>query len=277
MDAGYSKLLSGHSSVEAVKTAIVVLENSPLFNAGKGAVFTHNGENSLDASIMKGDDQSAGAIAGVGRVKNPILLADKVRAGSEHVMMTEHGAEEFAQEHGIEMVEPEYFYTERRWKSLQKAMQNGVSQTQSSTDDAGNFKYGTVGVVALDAEGVISAGTSTGGMTNKRYGRVGDSPIIGAGTYANATCGVSATGHGEYFIRAGVSYDICALMSYKGLTLKAAADEVIHSKLTALGGTGGIVALDSHGNIVSTFNTPGMYRASIDRDGRAVVNIFKNR
>ena len=275
--AGYRKLLKGESSAEAVKTSIVILEDSPLFNAGKGAVFTHNGKNSFDASIMQGDDQSAGALAGVHRVKNPILLADKIRTDSQHVMMTGDGAEEFAQQHQIELVDPKYFYTERRWKSLQKALGVDAEHTRLSLDDANNFKYGTVGVVALDGRGVITAGTSTGGMTNKRYGRVGDSPIIGAGTYANGECGVSATGHGEYFIRAVVTHDICALMSYKGVSLQAAADEVIHTKLTNMGGTGGVVGLDSQGSIVSSFNTPGMYRASIDQNGRAVINIFKDR
>ncbi len=277
LDAGYTKLLSGKSSVEAVKAAIVILEDSPLFNAGRGAVFTHAGKNSLDASIMQGDDLSAGTLAGVHRVKNPILLADKIRTDSEHVMMTGEGAEEFAKEHQVDLVAPKYFFTERRWQSLQKAQSGDASQTKLSHDDAENFKYGTVGVVALDVSGVISAGTSTGGLTNKRYGRVGDSPIIGAGNYANSECGVSATGHGEFFIRAVVAYDICALLSYQKMTIQDAADEVIQTKLRAMGGNGGVVGLDAQGNIMMSFNTPGMYRASIDRTGNAEIKIFKDR
>lgn len=269
--AGDEVLRNGGSSIEAVKVTVVLLEDSPLFNAGKGSVFTHDGENELDASIMVGSDLSAGAVAGVKRVKNPILLADKVRTESDHVMMSGEGAEAFAIEQKQTLVEPKYFYTERRWKALQKAKKASVSKRQAFKD----WKYGTVGVVALDKNGVIAAGTSTGGMTNKRYGRIGDSPIIGAGTYANQTCGISATGHGEFFIRAGVAKDICARMEYKSISGQRAADEVIQTKLVQMGGTGGIVGLDQTGNIIVSFNTPGMYRASINVQGEMKVDIFK--
>ncbi|WP_251357806.1 isoaspartyl peptidase/L-asparaginase family protein [Kangiella sp. TOML190] len=275
--AGYHVLINQGSSQEAVKTAIVMLEDSPLFNAGKGAVFTHDEKNSLDASIMVGSDLSAGAVAGVENIKNPILLADKIRTDSVHVMMSGKGAEEFAASHKIEQVDPKYFYTERRWKSLQQAKAKDASQALVPTDEANNFKFGTVGAVALDANGIISAGTSTGGMTNKRYGRIGDSPIIGAGTYANQECGVSATGHGEYFIRAAVTHDICALMQYQGLTINKAADRVIQQKLKAMGGDGGVVGLDKAGNIMMSFNTAGMYRASIDTQGQVTIKIYQQQ
>ncbi len=270
--AGYHVLINDGSSQEAVKSAIVQLEDSPLFNAGKGAVFTHDEKNSLDASIMVGNDLSAGAIAGVETIKNPILLADKVRTDSVHVMMSGKGAESFAAKHQIEQVKPKYFYTKRRWESLQKAKKADQAFTK---DRANNFKFGTVGAVALDANGVISAGTSTGGMTNKRYGRIGDSPIIGAGTYANQHCGVSATGHGEYFIRAAVTHDICALMEYKSMPIQAAADLVIHDKLKNMGGDGGVIGLDKAGNVMMSFNTAGMYRASIDTQGHISIQIYQ--
>lgn len=272
--AGSKILGQGGSSIEAVKAAIIIMEDSPLFNAGKGAVFTHEGTNALDASIMSGEDLSAGAVAGVMHIKNPILLADKIRTDSVHVMMTSEGAEEFAQEQSIELVDPGYFYTERRWKSLQKALKDSPGQSSLSRDEADNMKYGTVGAVALDKQGQIAAGTSTGGMTNKRYGRIGDSPIIGAGNYANNLCGISATGHGEYFIRAAVAHDICALVEYKGLNIQSAANQLIHIKLKDMGGTGGVIGLDSKGNIMTSFNTAGMYRASLDTEGNIDVRIF---
>ncbi|NVJ67578.1 MAG: isoaspartyl peptidase/L-asparaginase [Gammaproteobacteria bacterium] len=276
LDAGYQVLSNKGASVDAVKASIIILEDSPLFNAGKGAVFTHDEKNSLDASIMVGSDLSAGAIAGVETIKNPILLADKVRTSSKHVMMSGLGAEEFAKAHEIEQVDPNYFYTKRRWDALQKAKQKDSAQAVTPTDAANNFKFGTVGAVALDHGGVISAGTSTGGMTNKRYGRIGDSPIIGAGTYANQSCGISATGHGEYFIRAAVTHDICALMEYRELSITDAAKQVIQQKLKAMGGDGSVIGLDHQGNIMMEFNTAGMYRASIDTSGKVTIKIYKD-
>ena len=274
--AGAEVLHRQGTSVDAVIAAIVILEDSYLFNAGKGAVFTHKGVNALDASIMAGGDLSAGAVAGVETVKNPILLADKVRTNSEHVMMTAEGAEEFAKEQNIRLVDRKYFFTERRWRSLQKALDKKVdAQTGYEEGVPDNWKFGTVGAVALDSYGQIAAGTSTGGLTNKRYGRVGDSPIIGAGTYANKLCGISATGHGEFFIRATVARDICALLEYKGLNIQNAADELILKKLVSMGGSGGVVGLDSQGNITKSFNTKGMYRASIDVEGNIEIDIFK--
>ena len=270
LEYGYKVLKEGGSSVDAVKATLVILEDSPLFNAGKGAVFTHQGTNELDASIMSGKDLSAGAVAGVSHIKNPILLADKVRTNSEHVMMAREGAEQFAKEQGFTFVNQEYFFTEKRWLQLKDA-QSKQGKLMPSIDQ----KYGTVGAVALDSEGYIAAGTSTGGMTNKRYARVGDSPVIGAGTYANKACGISSTGHGEYFIRAAVAHDICALAEYAKLPLQEAADIVIHHKLHQLGGTGGVVGLDAQGNIMMSFNTPGMYRGSIDHTGKIIVQIYK--
>lgn len=276
---GYEILAQGGSSLDAVTATIIILEDSPLFNAGKGAVFTNDGKNELDASIMDGKSLAAGAVAGVTRVKNPILLARGIMEVSEHVMMIGDGAEQFASEIGIDLVDPSYFYTEARMQGLQKAKEreaitldhDGMAVLASKDE-----KFGTVGCVALDKNGNIAAGTSTGGMTNKRYGRVGDAPIIGAGTYAeNNVCGVSATGWGEFFIRGVVAYDIAALMKYKGLTLKDAAQEVIQKKVPDLGGDGGIIALDAEGNIVMAFNTAGMYRASIDKKGEKTIAIYK--
>ncbi|NVK22909.1 MAG: isoaspartyl peptidase/L-asparaginase [Kangiellaceae bacterium] len=279
--AGYQILENGGSSTEAVKAAIVIMENSPLFNAGKGSVFTHDGKNELDASIMASHDLSAGAVAGVSHVKNPILLADKVRTESKHVMMAREGAEEFAKEHNVELVDQKYFYTQRRWEQLQKVLKSTPQKSQLSEDEAKNSdvknsKFGTVGAVALDVNGNITAGTSTGGMTNKRYGRIGDSPVIGAGTYATPLCGVSATGHGEYFIRAAVTHDICALVEYTDSNIQQAADTVIHEKLVKLGGDGGVIGLDKEGNIMMSFNTEGMYRGSIDKDGKVTIKIYKD-
>lgn len=275
LKTGHKILQEGGSSTEAVKATIVTMEDSPLFNAGKGAVFTHEGKNELDASIMVSSDRSAGAIAGVSHIKNPILLADKVRTDSKHVLMAREGAEAFAKEQGFDMVDPKYFFTQNRWDQLQKILKETPDKMQLSEDEAKNSKFGTVGAVALDMNGVITAGTSTGGMTNKRYGRIGDSPIIGAGTYANEYCGISATGHGEYFIRAAVAYDICALVEYKGESIQSAADIVIQEKLKTMGGDGGVIGLDKDGNIMMSFNTPGMYRGSIDVDGNITIEIYQ--
>lgn len=279
--AGYAILKSGGSSLDAVEKTINIMEDSPLFNAGKGAVFTNQGKNELDASIMDGKTLNAGAVAGVTTVKNPISLARAVMEKSEHVFLAREGAEFFAKENGMEVVNPAYFYTENRYQSLLKAQEKektGLNSGSTSFYDPfiRDNKFGTVGCVALDKNGNLAAGTSTGGMTNKKWGRIGDTPIIGAGTYANNnTCGVSSTGWGEFFIRNVVAYDISALMEYKGLSLENAAKEVIQKKLTKLGGDGGIVAMDKDGNITMEFNTAGMYRASINTKGELIIGIYK--
>lgn len=262
LDSGYSVLERGGKSVDAVIAAIKVLEDNPLFNAGRGAVFTNEGRNELDASIMDGNNLMAGAVAGVTTIRNPITAAHAVMMNSEHVMMIGKGAEKFAQEQGLEIVDPSYFFDSTRYKQLLKAKQEESNREAWMYDPLiKDKKFGTVGAVALDQFGNIAAGTSTGGMTNKRYGRVGDAPIIGAGTYANnASCGVSATGWGEYFIRLGVARDIAALVEYGKLTVVQAADSVVMKKLPKLGGDGGIIALDRQGNFAMTFCTEGMYR-----------------
>jgi beta-aspartyl-peptidase (threonine type) len=280
---GHAILKSGGTSQTAVMKTIQVMEESPLFNAGKGAVFTHEGTNELDASFMDGKTLNAGAVAGVTSVKSPIELAIKVMTDSEHVMLSGKGAALFAKEQGLEIVAPSYFYTERRFKSLQRIQDKVKTQLDHDENKAAfydadikNAKFGTVGCVALDKDGNIAAGTSTGGMTNKRWGRIGDAPIIGSGTYANnLTCGVSSTGWGEYFIRGQVAYDISAQMEYQNKSLKEATTDVIQNKLTKLGGTGGVVALDKNGNMSFEFNTAGMYRASMDDTGKLVVKIYK--
>jgi beta-aspartyl-peptidase (threonine type) len=280
---GYDILKNGGSSLDAVQKTINVMEDSPLFNAGKGAVFTNAETNEHDASIMDGKTLSAGASAGTTNVKNPINLARAIMENSPHVMLAGKGAETFAKEQSLEIVEPSYFYTKRRFDELQEIKE--IEKIEKDQDDKISFfdsdikdsKFGTVGCVALDKNGNLVAGTSTGGMSNKRWGRIGDSPIIGAGTYANnATCGVSSTGWGEYFIRAMVAYDISALMEYKGLTLQEAAKVVIQKKVTELGGDGGIVALDKNGNMVAEFNTAGMYRATMNDKGELTIGIYKD-
>ena len=277
---GYSILKEGGSSLDAVEKTINVLEDSPLFNAGKGAVFTNTETNELDASIMDGKTLNAGASAGTKTVKNPINLARAIMENSPHVMMAGDGAETFAKEQNLEIVSPEYFKTEKRLNTLKRVIKREKEKTLNNKSafydaDIKDSKFGTVGCVALDKNGNLAAGTSTGGMTNKRYGRVGDVPIIGAGNYANnATCAVSGTGWGEFFIRATVAHDISALMEYKGLTLKAAANEVIQKKVPNLGGKGGIIAVDKNGNMVMDFNTAGMYRASMNDKGELTVKIY---
>jgi len=257
LDAGEKILQNGGTAIDAIEAAIMIMEDDPLFNAGKGAVFTHEGTNELDASIMMGGDLNAGAVGGVSTIKNPILAARAVMSNSPHVMMVGKGAEAFAATQGIEMVDPSYFFTESRMKSLQRAKEK---EEANEKQDAAT-RHGTVGAVALDKNGQIAAGTSTGGMTNKRFNRIGDAPIIGAGTYAdNETCGISATGHGEYFIRLAVAYAIHAQMKYGSRSLKDAAHDVIHHQLEKLGGDGGIIGLDAQGNIVMDFNSEGMYR-----------------
>jgi L-asparaginase / beta-aspartyl-peptidase len=268
---GYKILENGGTSMEAVKETIVVLEDSPLFNAGKGAVFTNDERNELDAAVMDGKTLSAGAVAGVTKVKNPILLATAVMEKSPHVLLSREGAEKFAQENGLEMVEPSYFHTAKSYNALQRAQKAEAEKKKSEKD----LKFGTVGCVALDKHGNLAAGTSTGGMTNKKWGRIGDSPIIGAGTYANnATCAVSATGWGEFFIRSVVAYDIAALMEYKNFSLKRAEDTVI-SKVAKLGGDGGVIGIDKNGTISFSFNTAGMYRASINKKGELYIGIYE--
>ncbi len=284
LQAGYAVLKKGGTSMDAVEAAIHIMEESPLFNAGKGAVFTNDGKNELDASVMDGKTLKAGAVAGVTVVKSPITLARTIMEASEHVMLAGKGAEQFARERGLEIVDPSYFYTETRFRQLNKAKEEEKVQLDHSGDKGsldenifteGN-KFGTVGAVALDAYGNLAAGTSTGGMTNKRWGRIGDAPVIGAGTYANnQTCAVSATGHGEFFIRSVVAYDISALMEYKGISVKQAADEVVMKKLVQRGGEGGVIALDAKGNVAMPFNSEGMYRGYLKADGKPTVLIYK--
>ncbi|WDL18042.1 isoaspartyl peptidase/L-asparaginase family protein [Xanthomonas campestris] len=276
--AGHAVLKRGGSAVDAVAATITVLEDAPQFNAGRGAVFTHDGKNELDAAIMDGATGKAGAIAGVHTVKNPILLARSVMDRSKHVMLVGDGAEQFAREWGIALVDPSYFRTEKRWQQLQKARkaEAGDRQAQAALDLETAKHFGTVGALALDRDGHLAAGTSTGGMTNKRYGRVGDAPIIGAGTYANTQCAVSGTGWGEFYIRAVAAYDICARMKYAGQSLQQAAEAVIDQQIPKAGGDGGAIALDAQGNAAFPFNTEGMYRGWIGADGTAHVAIFKD-
>ncbi len=260
LETGRTILEEGGTSMDAVEQTIMILENSLYFNAAKGAVFNYEGKNEMDASFMEGKTQNAGAIGGVSTIKNPIRLARAVLEKSNHVLLTGKGAETFAAEVGIEMVDPAYFYTEDRWKSLQRA-KDKEAKSGFIFDQGEDFKYGTVGCAALDRQGNLAAGTSTGGMTNKRYNRIGDSPIIGAGTYANnATCAVSSTGHGEYFMRYVVAYDIHARMAYGKESFQEAANMVIMKTLKDKGGTGGIIGVDKYGNVAMPFNTPGMYR-----------------
>jgi beta-aspartyl-peptidase (threonine type) len=272
LSAGYAVLKGNGTSLDAVTKTILVLEDSPRFNAGKGAVFTHEGRNELDSAIMDGATLRAGAIAGVHRVKNPVLLARAVMEKSPHVFLAGDGAEAFAQTVGIELVDPGYFRTEERWQQLQEALKAEEQQQASALGRA--IHYGTVGAVALDSEGHLAAATSTGGMTNKRWGRVGDSPIIGAGTYANAHCAVSATGWGEYYIRTVAAHDICARVEYAKEPVAKAANDVVMDAVPKLGGDGGVIALDSKGNFATPFNTDGMYRGWVGRDGKMHVAIL---
>lgn len=278
IEAGESILKSGGSAFDAVETAIIQLENNPLFNAGKGAVFTNTGTHEMDASIMNGKDLMAGAIAGVQGVKNPISLARAVMEQSEHVLLTGNGAMDFAKKVNAQFENEDYFFVQLRYDQLQQAKQSN-SMILDHTEDRiehGEKKFGTVGCVALDLHGNLAAGTSTGGMTNKKFGRVGDSSIIGAGTYANNhTCAISCTGHGELFIRSVVAYDISCLMEYKNLSLKEACDIVVMDKLVKIGGEGGLIALDAKGNIVLPFNSEGMYRASKKQNEDIFIGIYK--
>ncbi len=275
LKAGQAILSAGGSALDAVSASVVVLEDSPYFNAGKGAVLTHEGRNELDASIMDGATLRAGAVAGVRRVRNPIVLARAVMEKSPHVMLTGKGAEEFARGIGIRLVEPGYFRTEERWQQLQDELGKAAARTQAQAEATDAPSYlGTVGAVARDRKGGLAAATSTGGMTNKRWGRVGDSPIIGAGTYANAHCAVSATGWGEFYIRAAVAHDICARVAYRGDSIRAASEEVVLRVVPKLGGDGGVIALGRDGEFSMPFNTAGMYRGWIDAEGQRRTDIY---
>lgn len=262
LHTGKKILEQGGTALDAVEMTIRVMEDNPLFNAGKGAVFTHEGKNELDASIMDGSNLAAGAVAAVTDIKNPISAARMVMTRSPHVLLSGAGASQFAKEQGLEIVPPSYFFTQRRWNELQEILKKE--------------KNGTVGCCALDRHGNLAAGTSTGGMDNKRYNRIGDTPIIGAGTYANnTTCAISSTGHGEYFIRWTVAHDISALMEYKGMSIQDAADLVINKKLVKAGGSGGVIGLDRKGNVAMIFNSAGMFRAFATADGKEDILIFK--
>ncbi|MBI2380554.1 MAG: isoaspartyl peptidase/L-asparaginase [Gammaproteobacteria bacterium] len=293
--AGEAVLKAKGSALDAVEAAVRVMEDSPLFNAGKGAVFNAEGKNELDAAIMDGKTLAAGAVAGVHRAKNPISLARAVMEKSPHVMLVGEGAEVFAKAQGVELVEPKYFRTERRWQQLIKTRKDKGEDTSTLSEDTSteakarasdkttavewpdDHKFGTVGAVALDAQGNLAAATSTGGMTNKKWGRVGDSPIIGAGTYAdNGGCAVSATGHGEFFIRAAVAHEICAQVKYAGKSLQAAAEAVVMDQLKAMGGEGGVIALDAKGLPALVFNSAGMYRGSVVSGGEPRIAIFRD-
>ncbi|KEY19413.1 isoaspartyl peptidase/L-asparaginase family protein [Kaistella antarctica] len=281
LKAGYAEIQKGNTSIDAVAASIMIMEDSPLFNAGKGAVFTAEGKNELDASIMYGKDKSAGAIAGVHTIRNPIKTAIAVMQKSEHVMLSGLGAEQFAKDQNLEIVDPKYFWTKERWEGLQKLKQKEqststkkVSQNTLPNSYEIDQKFGTVGAVALDKSGNITAGTSTGGMTNKKYGRIGDAPIIGAGTYANSQVGISATGWGEYFIRATAARTIAAKMEFQNKDIKTATQETI-DEIEKMGGDGGLIALDKDGNIAMPFNTAGMYRGAITEAGEIMIEIYK--
>lgn len=266
LSVGEKILAEGGTSLDAVEAVVMWMENNPLFNAGKGSVFTHDGKNEMDASIMNGIDLSAGAVGGVTHVKNPVQLARAVMEKSPHVMLVGDGAEGFAKMNGIELVDTSYFFTQRRWDSHLKGLQEEMSSAAE--------KHGTVGAVALDKHGNLAAATSTGGMTNKRWNRIGDTPVIGAGTYANnQTCAVSSTGHGEYFIRWAVAHDISAMMEYKGVSLREAASHVVMEKLAAAGGEGGVIGVDKKGEVTMTFNSEGMYRGYA-KPGERYVGIY---
>lgn len=271
LQAGYSVLQSGGSAVDAVQAAVVSLEDFPLFNAGRGSVFNNVGGHEMDASIMDGSNLMAGAVSGISHIKNPVLLARTIMDKSEHVLLCGQGAEQFAKQQGLQFEDDAYFYVQHRYEQWQQALKE-----DSISLDHNDKKFGTVGAVALDANGNLAAATSTGGMTNKKFGRMGDSPIIGAGTYANNnTCAISCTGHGELFIRSVVAYDISCLMEYKGLSLREACNVVVHDKLMKIQGEGGLVALDKYGNIELPFNSEGMYRGYATENERKVM-IYKD-
>ncbi|UOQ96111.1 isoaspartyl peptidase/L-asparaginase [Hymenobacter sp. 5317J-9] len=290
LNVGYSLLAQGGAAFDAVEATVRSLEDCPLFNAGRGAVFTHEGHHEMDAAIMQGHTRLAGAVAGVRQVQNPIRAARLVMEQTEHVLLAYPGADELAREHGLPLQPPEYFFTQHRYNQLQEALQEGrmrldhsqarTAATLNKSDIVGNgadpnWKKGTVGAVARDQHGRLAAATSTGGMTNKRYARIGDTPLIGAGTWADERCAISCTGHGEYFIRAVAAYDIACLMEYKGLSLEEACRVVVHDKLAPAGGEGGLIAVDAAGNVTLPFNSDGMYRASRAEGAAARVAIYK--
>jgi beta-aspartyl-peptidase (threonine type) len=274
LEAGRLELARGGSAMQAVLNSIEVLENTPLFNAGKGSVFNHKGEIRMDAAIMDGQSLDAGAVANTRRVKNPIKLAYSILHESEHVFISGSNSFEFAIEHGLEIESEEYFHDEERFAQWMRAKQTNQIYLDYDEDDHIE-KFGTVGAVALDENGNLAAGTSTGGMTNKKYGRIGDSPIIGSGTYAkNSTCAVSCTGQGEFFIRQVLAFHISCLMEYAGMSLKEACHTAVHQRLASIKGKGGLIAVDAAGNIEMPFNTSGMFRASQQADGAAIVKMF---
>lgn len=280
LEAGYAKLKGGGSSLDAVEAAIRVMEDLPVFNAGKGAVFTHAGTNELDASIMEGKTKKAGAVAGTTTIKNPISGARAVMEKSKHVLLIGPGADAFAKNQGLEIVSPSYFATEHRRKAIEeiwKREAEAKKQGEAAAAPAKKSEYGTVGAVSLDATGNLAAGTSTGGMTNKMSGRIGDSPIIGAGTYAdNDAAAISCTGHGEFFIRYAVSHEIVAQMKYRGSTAATASDDVINQQLKKAGGEGAAIVLDKSGRFVTAYNSEGLYRGCITRDGTIQIRIYED-
>ncbi len=271
LDAGWSVLQKDGSALAAVEAAVSALEDFPLFNAGRGSVFTHEGEQEMDAAIMDGEKLKAGAVAFVKNIKNPVSLARLVMERTEHVLLAGEGANQFADEIGVKTEPDEYFFTEHRWLQLQEA----IAADRVQLDHAAAPAMGTVGAVACDAKGRLAAATSTGGMTNKKYGRIGDTPLIGQGTYADETCAVSCTGHGEFFMRGVTAYDVAARMKYKGLSLVDAAAETI-DRLSNIGGDGGLIAVDASGNVTMPFNSEGMYRASKTSAGPSIIDIYRN-
>jgi beta-aspartyl-peptidase (threonine type) len=280
LDAGYAVLEEGGSAMNAIKATIVMMEDNILFNAGRGAVFTKKGVQEMDAAIMNGKTLAAGAITGVRNVRNPIELAMEVMQNSNHVFLSGKGASDFAIKQGIKLEPDEYFFSQFRydqWKSIRDSDTYSLDHTHQRLEELmKDKKFGTVGAVALDVNGNLAAATSTGGMTNKKYGRIGDSPLIGSGTYANyKTCGISCTGHGEMFIRTVAAYDVSCLMEYKGYSLQQAMDEVVHKKLVALGGEGGMIGVDSQGNAALVFNSRGMYRAVKNNEGFEMVALYE--
>jgi L-asparaginase / beta-aspartyl-peptidase len=280
LDAGYAVLEQQGSALNAIKAAVTHLEDNPLFNAGKGAVFTKKGINELDAAIMRGDTLEAGAVAGVRNVRNPVELAAEVMLHSGHVFLSGKGANDFALKQGVKLEPDEYFFTKYRYDQWVEIRDSDLYQLDHKSDRLVGLmkdkKFGTVGAVACDSEGNVAAATSTGGMTNKRYGRIGDSPLIGSGTYANnKTCAISCTGHGELFIRAVAAYDVSCLMEYKNLTLEEAMNEVVMKKLVEIGGDGGMIGVDGKGNVSMIFNSAGMYRAMKSNDGSDLIAIYK--
>jgi beta-aspartyl-peptidase (threonine type) len=278
--AGYNLLAKGQSAHDAVVAAVMVLEDEPLFNAGRGSVFTHTGQHEMDAAIMCGHNLAAGAVAGVSNVRNPVALASRVLTHSDHVMLAGSGAQAFALQQGLPLAGADYFFSPYRYEQWKAMRDADTFALDHNVQVAGNLlkdkKFGTVGAVACDAQGNVAAATSTGGMTNKKYNRIGDTPIIGAGCYANnATCAISSTGHGELFIRAVAAYDVSCLMEYSGLSLQQAMDKVVMQKLVAIGGEGGMIGVDASGNIALVFNSAGMYRAAKTHNTDLYIGIYQ--